>query len=61
MKEFEIFVCASYIADDGSEYSNCFKEYVEAPTAAEAEKSLRASLKADGYDCVEMAEPIEVC
>lgn len=61
MKEFEIFVCASYVTDGGSKYSNCFKEYVEARTAAEAKKALRASLKADGYINIKMDEPIEVC
>ena len=59
MKTFEIFVSASYISA-GSEHSNCFKEYVEAPTAAAAKKALRASLKADGYICIEMDAPIEV-
>lgn len=59
MKNFEIFVSASYISA-GSTYSNCFKEYVEARTAAEAKKSLRAALKADGYICIEMDAPIEV-
>ena len=58
MKTFEIFVSASYIVA-GSKHSNCFKEYVEAPTAAAAKKALRASLKADGYICIEMDAPIE--
>ena len=61
MKEFEIFVSASYTTDGGSEHSNCFKEYVKADTAAEANKALRASLEADGYINIEMDEPIEVC
>lgn len=59
MKNFEIFVSASYISA-GSKHSNCFKEYVEARTAAEAQKSLRAALKADGYINIEMDAPIEV-
>lgn len=61
MKEFEIFVSASYTTDGGTEASNCFKEYVNAKTAAEAKKILRASLKADGYKNIKMDEPIEVC
>lgn len=60
MKTFEIFVCASYITDGGSKESNCFKEYIEAKNAAGAKKNLRAQLKADGYVCIEMDEPIEV-
>lgn len=61
MKTFEIFVSASYITDGGSKESNCFKEYVDANTAAEAKKNLRAELKADGYINIKMDEPIEVC
>ena len=61
MKTFEIFVSACYTTYGGSVASNCFKEYIEAPTAAEAKRILRASLKADGYICIEMDEPIEVC
>ena len=60
MKEFEIFVSAAYITSGGSKEYNCFHEYVEAPTAAAAKKALRASLKADGYICIEMDAPIEV-
>jgi hypothetical protein len=59
MKTFEIFVSASYIVS-GSKHSNCFKEYVDARSAAEAKKALRASLKADGYICIKMDAPIEV-
>lgn len=59
MRTFEIFVAASYITDGGSKHSNCFKEYVDAHTAAEAEESLRTALKADGYIDIEMDAPIE--
>lgn len=61
MKTFEIFVSASYTTDGGSVESNCFKEYIEAKTAAEAKKNLRAALKKDGYKNIKMDEPIEVC
>jgi hypothetical protein len=60
MKTFEIFVSAGYITDGGSKESNCFKEYVEAKTAADAKKILRSELKADGYICIKMDDPIEV-
>ena len=60
MKTFEIFVSASYITDGGSEHCNCFKDYVQADNAAAAKKSLTAALNAEGYDNIEMSEPIEV-
>ena len=54
MKEYEIHVSASYITDGGSEEWNCFKEYRTGKTAAEARRSLKAELKADGYRHIEM-------
>lgn len=54
MKEFEIQVYASYTTDGGSKHYNCFKEYVNAPTTAEAKRTLRAELKADGYKNIKM-------
>lgn len=54
MKEFEIFVSASYITDGGSKEWNAFKEYVKANNKAEAIKNLKTELKADGYKNIEM-------
>lgn len=59
MKEYEIHVSASYITSGGSKEWNCFKEYVNAPTSAEAKKILRAELKAEGYKNITM-DAIEV-
>ena len=58
MKNYEIRVSASYTTDGGTKEWNCFKEYIEANTAAEAKKILRAELKADGYKNISM-EAIE--
>lgn len=58
MKTYEIHISASYITDGGSKEWNCFKEYVEAATAAEAKKQIKAELKADGYKNITM-EAIE--
>ena len=55
MKEYEIHVCASYRTDGGSKEWNCFKEYVNADTAAEAKRILKAQLKEDGYHNITMA------
>lgn len=60
MKEYEIFVSASYITDGGSKEWNAFKEYVKAKNAAEAKRNLKAELKADGYKNIKMDAPIEV-
>ena len=54
MKEYEIHVCASYKTDGGSKEWNCFKEYVNADTAAEAKRILKAQLKEDGYHNITM-------
>lgn len=59
MREFEIFVSASYMTDGGSKEWNAFKEYVKANSEAEAKRILKAELKADGYKNIEM-EAIEV-
>lgn len=59
MKEFQIFVSASYITDGGSKEFNCFKEFVEANNEKEAKNILKAELKAEGYKNIEM-EAIEV-
>lgn len=48
MKEYEVHVYAGYMVNDHKEY-NCFKEYVEAETEAQAKKLVRAELKKDGY------------
>lgn len=58
MTQFEIHVSASYITEGQEKAWNCFKEYVEAKSAAEAKKSLRAELKAEGYKNISM-EAIE--
>ena len=49
MKTFEIHVSASYVTDGGSKEWNAFTEYVQAKSAAEAKRILRAELKEDGY------------
>lgn len=54
MKTFEIHVSASYVTDGGSKEWNAFTEYVEANSAAEAKKILRAELKEDGYRNITM-------
>lgn len=54
MKEYEIHVSASYTTDGGTKEWNCFTEYVNANTAAEAKKILRAELKAEGYKNITM-------
>ena len=54
MTEYEIKVSASYITDGGSKEWNCFKEYIEARTAAEAKKILRAELRKEGYRNITM-------
>lgn len=59
MKTFEIHVSASYVTDGGSKEWNCFKEYITSSSAAEAKKTLRAELKADGYKNISM-DAIEI-
>lgn len=49
MKTFEIHVSASYVTDGGTKEWNAFTEYVQAKSAADAKKILRAELKEDGY------------
>ena len=60
MKEYEIFVSASYVTDGSSKEWNAFTEYVKAKNAAEAKRLLKAELKADGYKNIKMDAPIEV-
>lgn len=55
MKEYEIHVCASYKTDGGTKEWNCFREYVNADTAAEAKRILKAQLKEEGYHNITMA------
>lgn len=59
MKEFQIFVCASYRVNESKKY-NCFKEYVKAKNEAEAAKKLTAELKKDGYIDIELSDIIEL-
>ena len=54
MKEYEIHVAASYMTDGGSKEWNAFTEYVEAKSAAEAKRILKAELKAEGYKNITM-------
>jgi len=54
MKEYEIHVCASYKTDGGSKEWNCFTEYRNANTAAEAKRILKAELRAEGYHNITM-------
>ena len=57
MKEFEIHAAVSYVSG-GTRYHDCYLEYVNANTAAEAKKIYRAELKADGIR-LESADIIE--
>ena len=57
MKEFEIFVSASYMVNEHKEW-NCFHEYVTAKTEAEAKRKLKAELKKDGYIDIELSDII---
>ena len=54
MKEYEIHVGASYTTSGGSKEWNAFTEYLEAASAAEAKRILKAQLKADGYHNITM-------
>ncbi len=54
MKEYEIHVSANYKTSGGSIEWNAFTEYVNANSAAEAKRILRAELKAEGYRRIEM-------
>ncbi len=54
MKEYEIHVSASYTTSGGSKEWNAFTEYVNANSAAEAKRILRAELKAEGYHNITM-------
>ena len=54
MKEYEIHVSASYVTDGGRKEWNAFTEYVEAKSAAEANRILKAELKAEGYHNITM-------
>ena len=54
MKEYEIHVAASYITSGGSKEWNAFTEYVNANSAAEAKRILKAELKAEGYKNITM-------
>ena len=54
MTEYEIHVSASYTTDGGSKEWNAFTEYVNANTAAEAKRILRAELRAEGYHNITM-------
>ena len=55
MKEYEIHVSASYRTDGGSKEWSYFKEYINANTAAEAKRILKAQLKEDGYHNITLA------
>ena len=54
MKEYEIHVSASYVTDGGSKEWNAFTEYMNANSAAEAKRILKADLKAEGYKNITM-------
>ena len=49
MNEYELHVSACYTTDGGTREWNCFTEYREAATQAEAIKNLKAELKEEGY------------
>lgn len=60
MKEFEMFVYASYVTDGGSKEWNCFHWYETAENAKEAVKMARAELKEEGYKNIEISDVIAV-
>ena len=60
MKEYEIHVSASYKTDGGSTERNAFTEYVNANTAAEARRKLRAELRAAGYHNITFSDTLIV-
>lgn len=57
MKEYEIHACVSYVSG-GTRYRDCYLEYVNANSEAEAKKIYKAQLKADGIR-LESADIIE--
>lgn len=57
MKEFEIHAEVSYMSG-GTRYHNCYRDYVNANTAAEAKKIYKEQLKAEGIR-LESADIIE--
>ena len=57
MKEFEIHAAVSYVSG-GTRYHDCYLEYVNASTSAEAKRIYKAQLKAEGIR-LESAEIIE--
>lgn len=60
MKIYEIHVSASYITDGADHKAwNCFKEYVKAENAEDAQRILESSLYEEGYIDIEMDEAIE--
>ncbi len=54
MTEYEIHVSASYRTSGGTIEWNCFTEYVEAESEAEAKARLREELKQQGYRVIKM-------
>ena len=54
MTEYEIHVSASYRTSGGTIEWNCFTEYVEAESEAEAKARLREELKQQGYHVIKM-------
>ena len=54
MTEYEIHVSASYRTSGGTIEWNCFTEYVEAESEAEAKARLREELKQHGYRVIKM-------
>lgn len=54
MTEYEIHVSASYKTSGGTIEWNCFTEYVEAESKAEAKTRLREELKQQGYRAIKM-------
>ncbi len=54
MTEYEIHVSASYRTNGGTIEWNCFTEYVEAESEAEAKVRLREELKQQGYHVIKM-------
>lgn len=57
MKEFEIHAAVSYVSG-GERYHDCYLEYVNASTSAEAKRIYKAQLKTEGIR-LESAEIIE--
>lgn len=54
MKEYEVHSFVTYISEGGTQEYDCYLDYVEASTKAEAKKAIRAQYKAMGVKVISM-------